>query len=284
MPSRAATKTSTGFKAMPRAGHVVTATSWSHLQDLLFESAWNDTLKRHRSRSAFRGTSRSNYKLEPSLMRVGGSYWEREKHLFRNFKKYAQGTIAERNSFWNMISVAQHHGLPTRLLDWTYSPLVALHFATSNIAEFHEDGCVWEVDYDEIHTHLPNGVRDELTQAGAFLFTVEMLDRAAKDFDALDRMRTKTSDFVLFFEPPSIDERIVNQFAYFSVASNPQLVLDDWLAKIKSPSAWKKIIIPAALKWEVRDKLDQANISERVLFPGLDGLSQWLKRHYTART
>jgi len=43
----------------------------------------------------------------------------------------------------------------------------------------------------------------------------------------------------------------------------------------------RKIIIPASLKWEVRDKLDQANINERVLFPGLDGLSRWLKRHYS---
>jgi hypothetical protein len=88
--------------------------------------------------------------------------------------------------------------------------------------------------------------------------------------------------FVTFFEPPSIDDRIVNQFALFSVMSDPTARLDDWLGD--HPNMWRKIVIPSELKWEIRDKLDQANITERVLFPGLDGLSRWLKRHYSPKT
>jgi hypothetical protein len=73
----------------------------------------------------------------------------------------------------------------------------------------------------------------------------------------------------------------VNQFALFSVMPNPEADLGGWLQD--HPDLWYKIVIPAGLKWEIRDKLDQANVTERVLFPGLDGLSQWQKRYYTPK-
>jgi hypothetical protein len=74
----------------------------------------------------------------------------------------------------------------------------------------------------------------------------------------------------------------VNQYALFSVVSPAEARLDDWLEQ--HPDLGGRILIPAELKWEVRDKLDQANITERVLFPGLDGISRWLARYYTPRT
>jgi hypothetical protein len=66
--------------------------------------------------------------------------------------------------------------------------------------------------------------------------------------------------------------------ALFSLMSSASATLDDWLAA--HPRLVRRVIIPASLKWEIRDKLDQANVNERVLFPGLDGLSRWLTRYY----
>jgi hypothetical protein len=87
--------------------------------------------------------------------------------------------------------------------------------------------------------------------------------------------------FVIFMEPPSLDDRIANQAALFSLMSSPSARLDEWLSH--HPEAFRRIIIPAELKWEIRDKLDQINITERVLFPGLDGLSRSLRRYYGPR-
>lgn len=256
-----------------------TVRSWNELQDELYEDSWNAELGRFRSRYAFRGLSDAGYRLDTTLMRLRGGYAGLEHHLLRNFKKYAHRNVVSGNSVWHWLAVAQHFGLPTRLLDWTYSPFCALHFATSNLEKYDSDGVVWAVNYVKAHCFLPDNLRILLEREGANVFTVEMLSESVTTLQELDRLRG--SPFVLFFEPPSIDDRIVNQFAFFSIISHAEAVLDDWI--MRHPTVGRKIIIPARLKWEIRDKLDQANITERVLFPGLDGLGKWLKRHYSPR-
>jgi hypothetical protein len=252
---------------------------WNELLDELFEGAWQPSLQRHRSPYAFRGLAEAGNLLDTTLIRLGGSYVEMEGHLLRNFRKYANRSNVELDTIWNWLSLAKHHGLPTRLLDWSFSPFVALHFATSSLHKFHLDGVVWMVDYTQVHREAPEALRQHLEQERADIFTVEML---AAEANTLKEFNTLASEeYVLFFEPPSMDERIVNQFAMFSLMSNPQGLLNEWLEN--RSQMYRKIIIPAGLKWEIRDKLDQANITERVLFPGLDGLSAWLQRQYTRR-
>jgi hypothetical protein len=199
--------------------------------------------------------------------------------LLRTFRRYAHRDVVPGDSTWNWLAVAQHHGLPTRLLDWTYSPYVALHFATHNLASYDCDGAVWLIDYVRSKTYLPAKLQRILGEEDAYVFTAEMLSQSADTLETFDRLANQP--FVVFFEPPSLDDRIINQYALFSLMSSPTARLDEWLGK--HLELVRRIIIPAELKWEIRDKLDQANITERVLFPGLDGLSRWLKRYYRPR-
>jgi hypothetical protein len=63
--------------------------------------------------------------------------------------------------------------------------------------------------------------------------------------------------------------------------SHPGASLDEWLEE--RPDLVRRVVVPAELKWEVRDKLDQSNVSGRVPFPGLDWLTRTLMRYYAPR-
>ncbi len=254
--------------------------SWLELHELLFADAWNERLGLHRSDFAFRGRPDATEDLRTSLARLGGDARELEGPLMRSFRKYAAADAVPHDTFWDWLALGQHHGLPTRLLDWTYSPYVALHFATRSPQGFDRDGVVWAIDYVRAHELLPPKLRQPLEQDAANVFTTELLSEAAPTSADLERIVEDA--FVLFVEPPSFDARIVNQYALFSLVSNVTVSLDECLAK--HPELARRFVIPAELKWEVRDKLDQANVTERVLFPGLDGLSRWLARYYAPRT
>lgn len=110
-----------------------TADSWEKVNELLFSDTFNSAIQRHRSTFAYRGVANEGHKLVNSLTRLGNPYPKMEENLLKQFKKYAHRDIVEKNTDWHWLSVAQHYGLPTRLLDWTYSPLIALHFATNNL-------------------------------------------------------------------------------------------------------------------------------------------------------
>lgn len=251
--------------------------SWSELCERVYDNSWQDDLGRFRTDYAFRGVSDKNFSLSNRFQRNCGNKAELEYHLLRNFRKYAQ--IEDKQlltSDWRTLTLGQHYGLPTRLLDWTYSPFVAIHFATADIALYDRDGVIWKVDFKKVNHQLPGKLSEVLSDVGSNTFTVEMLEEAVPTLKEFDNLTYE--NLLLFFEPPSIDSRIINQFAFFSVMTGPTSAIDTWLKK--HSDLWRRIIIPKELKWEIRDKLDQANITERLLFPGLDGLASWLQRHY----
>ncbi|UPV76695.1 FRG domain-containing protein (plasmid) [Halorussus limi] len=278
------------------------ADDWATLQRLLYRDSWNEELGRHRSPYVFRGMTDTEYTLQTSLQRFVGDSgkWDLEVHLLRNFRQYARQEIDQPESPFHLMALAQHHGLPTRLLDWTYSPAVAAYFATAGSLD--ADGVVWAVDYEAAHDRLPDHFQAFLEELGTNIFNAAMLydlmklvlERTGEDDSQLADRRTvpmldvrdvleefseqQGEDYIVFFQPPSIDQRIVNQAALFASMANPRTSMDEWLED--HPDLFWKIIIPAECKREFRDKLDQANINHRTLFPGLDGIAAWLKEYY----
>ncbi|RJF75331.1 FRG domain-containing protein [Deinococcus cavernae] len=267
-------------------------TDWPELLSLLQEASWNPALRRFRSPYVFRGQG-TTAPLTTSLQRLSGDTRDIERHLVRAVRKYARGTAPLEDSVWSWLALGQHHGLPTRLLDWTYSPLVALHFVTANEERYDQDGLIWRLNVTLTNAALPGPVAEVLAHEGADVFTVEMLThlgmQVAGDTLALDagmgwleRLEQENGQpFLLFLDPPSLDQRIVQQSALFSLLSTPGSDPEAWLAE--HSDAAQCIQVPAHLKWEIRDRLDQFNVTERTLFPDLGGLSQWLRRYYRTR-
>ena len=265
-----------------RRPEAITVRSWLELVDALYRGAWDPGIGRFRATVIYRGMGDERNSLNTTLLRIAAGHPDAgklESHILRNFQKYAHASAAAGNSVWHWLALAQHHGLQTRLLDWTYSPFVAAHFATEDLTMYGRDGVIWCINHRESNEFLPDALRAELESAGADVFTAEMLDRVCRSLEDLEKL--SENEFVLFLEPPSLDARIVNQFALFALSSRTGCTLDNWLGA--HPDVARKIVIPSNLKWEIRDKLDQAGITERVLYPGLDGIARWLSRYYRPR-
>jgi hypothetical protein len=254
--------------------------TWSQLSETLFENAWNDGRRRFLSPFSYRGIRNKDYRLKTSYDRIGTSYKDNEFHILRNFKKYAYPFAQKFSNEWEWMALAQHHGLGTRLLDWSFSPFIALHFAIDVETDVDKDAAIWCVNRTNSKSYLPGSLRDFLMkERGPLVFTCDQLATQVKDIEELDKLSEE--QFILFLEPPVLDERISNQYAHFSLMNNKPGDITDWLTK--DAELFFRIIIPSSMKWEIRDRLDQSNISERMLFPGLTGLSKWLNRHYTPR-
>ena len=271
-------------------------TTLEQISKIIWDQQYQSTLMRNRSPYLYRGLPNSNYHLVTSLRRnCKEKKNDIELAILRNFVKYAAlEDPALKTSIWRQMIVGQHHGLPSRLLDWTYSVLIALHFATSgeNLDDMSKnDAVLWQIDILEMNKRLPKNYQTTLNNESAFLMTVDMMDSLTRGGNTYDILNRYDSDMgtasMVFLEPPSIDQRIIGQYSYFSIIpSRIENLQDDTGIEtfLDETQNTVKYIISTDLKWRIRDMLDQMNINERILFPGLDGITSWMKRHYYVRS
>ena len=108
------------------------------------------------------------------------------------------------------------------------------------------------------------------------MFSVQMMNSLAPTLDQYDEDMGDHS--MVIIEPPSTNNRIIMQYSFFSAIPSDMTDIEKFLNDHTGNTV--KYIIDRNLRWRVRDMLDSLNISERMLFPGLDGLSKWIARHY----
>jgi len=212
----------------------------------------------------FRGHADKSWKLDCTLARNGGM--DKELPLIRRFKQNALPLITTRpGDEWEWLFLMQHHGLPTRLLDWSESVLVALYFAVNDDTTDHEneDGCIWALLPHELNAI---SLRDENAKAVLGLGD-------DKHFD--DYLPSKIVSQVQTFQPLAAtavrnNPRIQMQQGVFTVSHKDLSGLDE----LPDTQPIWRIIIPSAQKSVFRAQLKALNLSKLSLFPELSNAAE----------
>jgi len=246
----------------------------------------------------FRGTKNEKYHLLPKVFR-SLDYSGYELEMLSRFSKNAHAFLPSgfHEADFSLLQYAQHYGVPTRLLDFTTNPLIALYFCCEDISK--TDGALWIVNVVPFRFWAVGEINEQNLIDDPFLYwtTEEFIDNVMKEItnpsDA-DENYPKLRRPV-FSVPPYIDQRMSAQSSCFMLWGRRHEPLEDMATssnymklhhagarlRIEDDKRFlAKIIIPNEVKRDIVNELDLLDINEKSLFPGLDGIGHYIEKHY----
>lgn len=231
------------------------------IADLMSQLA---TINRRTSYVWFRGQSDSKWPLLPSLNRRRSTL-ERERNLMKRFKQNATYLLPPSNrDDWEWLFLMQHHRLPTRLLDWTESPLVGLYFAVTSQRNRSRDGALWCLKPIELnkHANIVYGNKFELPAFGE--------DNVLNNYLPSNVSGEKTSEL----SPaagiaPRSNSRLYAQLGVFTINHRTNVPIES----VGDGTHVTKLIIPASAKKNLQLELTHLKLNRLSLFPELENVS-----------
>ncbi len=244
----------------------------------------------------YRGEAEQGHKLQPRLMRkknVIASYSklyscstdcivELQYALLERFRRYASSqnignaffsSAGESPTLDEWLCIAQHHGLPTLLIDWSLQPLIGLYFSVRDTALHDKSGRFWYLKLKERKDRKGNTVRfrDKSGIKNGILLADE-----EKDDDGLFVNKIDTPRVIV---PWVFNKRIESQHARFTYSGRKYINMgfEDIEDELKP---WEKLDwfeVPAGNKSQIKQDLEKLQIHEKTLFPDLDGLARYLR-------
>lgn len=231
------------------------------------------------SELVFRGQSK-DWDLLPKIFRyedipeLANSFSEFESRIQQQFNLQALPFLNTKPSnILEWLAVAQHHGTPTRLLDWTFSPLVALYFAVEDDLDDDEYGVVWAFWTNSIEK-LPKRLFDVET-----LITSDQLDQQLNTLcgEEIPDMNSDVAYLNGFLYMPShINTRISAQQACLTIHTFPPVALNR-CKTLNYGLTLRKFIIPSNQKPIIRHELIKLGITPYQIYPDLEGISKSIR-------
>ena len=237
--------------------------SWKNFQEIVAGP-------QHRS-WAFRGHADASWPLFSTLSRyltsfnVHKKYWpQQEQRILRIFRRKAHlllDHIPDENDSLQWLALMQHHGAPTRLLDFTWSPYVAAFFALERATK---DAAIWAL--------FPPGasnVKVRTIRASQKIEEGEIGPCVRGNYEKYFLYNEQA--IVLIGEPDRMNQRLIAQSGTFAVPG----LLDKPVEEIFPSNMMRKFVLATSqMRRQAMQELYNMNIKQDTLFPGLDGLAR----------